>query len=210
MWGQRRSIVSEQRQHHQVTRGPRVLLIVLGQLGPVRHSDGAGVLASLDRPGGEEMAVSRVPGVSSWTFGMRLCVTSANAVAIIDSVGPTLPVGAGYRFLGASARAFDLSPSHTGIISVDSYPPPATFVPDPLTDAVGYSVTTPCRDEPSGPYTELLVGLGVLSDSGGGWRGVDVKYTSGGRQYVLAIDFTILICGDAVKADCAPPTALAA
>ncbi|HZQ49211.1 MAG TPA: hypothetical protein VFB69_02780 [Candidatus Dormibacteraeota bacterium] len=182
-----------------------VVTVVLGQSVPHRHADGAGVLASLDDSGSEKMAVDRVPGVSAWSFGMRLCITTSSGAALITSIGPTVSVGTGYRFVGAAARTFKPTPSHEGIISTDGYPPPASVVPDALQNAIGYRVTTPCNNDPTSLYTELIVGLAVTSGAGGGWRGVDVTYTYNGSTYVLAIEFAILICGDAVQADCAVP-----
>lgn len=187
-----------------------IALLAMGALvltsGWVRHADGTGPLASLDGHGTEEMAVDRVAGVSSWTFGIPLCLAWGGGGAVIDAVGPTNSAGDGYRFLGAQVRTFRPSAEHEPI-SVDPYPPPARFVPDALRDARGYAVTTRCSPDPSrDSYTELLVGLGVTSNAGGGWRGIDVTYRYYAMKLVLRIGWTILICGTAVQADCHRPS----
>lgn len=51
----------------------------------------------------------------------------------------------------------------------------------------GFAVTPPCTDDPTKPYTELLIGLGAVGGDGGGWRGVDIGYTVGGRHRVTAL-----------------------
>jgi hypothetical protein len=50
------------------------------------------------------------------------------------------------------------------------------------------------------PYDELLVGIGRVtpSDDGGGWMGVDIGYSMGGRHYVVSLGYDILICGRSV------------
>ena len=69
----------------------------------------------------------------------------------------------------------------------------------------GYSVKTACTDAPSAPYTELLIGLGLQSHDGGGWRGIEIAYSVAGRHHVLVLNHDLLICGSAVAADCAGP-----
>lgn len=174
--------------------------------GSERHADGDGPLASLDQPGGSMMAVNpHVPGVVSWTFGVPLCLASGTSAPVIDSVGPTIAVGTGFQFLGASIRQFDPTASHTPIISTDGYPPPPDMVPDVLRDYHHFVVTTPCTHDPRATTTELLIGLGITSDDGGGWRGVDVGYTVGGRHRILAVNERLFICGTSVAQECAGP-----
>jgi hypothetical protein len=49
------------------------------------------------------------------------------------------------------------------------------------------------------PYTELLLGFDHgTGSSGGGWRGIKVGYSAGGRHYVVSLGYDILICGSAV------------
>lgn len=172
---------------------------------PERHADGAGPLASRNGPGSESMAVDPDrAGGSSWTYGVRLCLSAGSDPVVIDSVGPSKSVGTGYRYLGAKIRTFSESPSHAGIISVNGYPPPTSYVPDPLVAAIGSRVTTACTATGLGPYTELLVGLELTSLVGGGWQGIDIGYTAAGRHRILEIDQNFLICGTSVS--CAIPT----
>jgi hypothetical protein len=171
---------------------------------PDRHADGAGAVASRGGPGGEAMAVDPRGGGSAWTYGMRLCVTDRAAPAVIQSVGPVRTIGSGFRFLGARLREFYPSRDHMPIISVSGYPPPAAHVPDATVEAVGARVTTLCSMEYPSDYTELLIGLGLTSDDGGGWKGVEVRYTAGGRSRTLVVDHDLLICGASVP-DCSPP-----
>ncbi len=174
--------------------------------GTGRHLDGEGELASHNGPGYEGFAADQTKGVGSWTFGLRLCRASGDEPAVIDSVGPASTVGAGYRFMGALVRRFDLTASHEPIISVDGYPPPPSMVPDPVVPAVGYAVETPCPEGPSGPYTELLVGMTVTGPDGGGWRGIDIAYHVGSRHRTLVVNQDWVICGDSVPDCTSPPT----
>ena len=181
-------------------------MLVVVAADPERHADGDGPLASRDGPGGEMMAVNSSATIAtSWTYGVPVCLASGNDPAVIDAVGPTVSVGTGYRFLGASIRQFLPTLQHTSIIGVDNFPPPRDKIPDALLDIHGYAVTTPCSRDPRAPYTELLIGLGIVSDAGGGWKGVDVGYTVAGRHRILAINERLLICGAAVAAECAVP-----
>lgn len=175
--------------------------------GTGRHSDGGGPLASLNGPGSETMAVdpNAADHPTAWTYGLRLCAAEPGASIVLRSVAATSPVGSGFRFLGAGVREFLPGPDHTSIIGVDGYPPPSKFVPDPVAAVAGFPVRTPCTNDPAAPYTELLVGLGRTSDDGGGWKGIDVVYESGGRTRVLAIDHNLLICGAAVASFCVIP-----
>jgi hypothetical protein len=184
---------------------PRLSLLV----GPERHADGQGPLASLDGPGSSSSAADRHSDTWTLTFGMRLCLTSSDSV-LLDSVGPTQSIGTGYRVLGAKVRDFTpVRPgTHTPILAVSGFPPPVNMVPDPLYDVHGYTVTTQCHLSPDGPYTELLIGLSSIKDDGGiggGWNGVDVGYTFGGRHRVLMIRIGLYFCGTSVADHCHTP-----
>lgn len=183
-------------------------LLALAASPPERHPDGAGPLASLNGPGHEMMAVDPMAAghPTSWTYGLRLCLASGTDPALIESVTPAVSVGTGYRFLGAGIRQFLLTQEHTNVISVSSWPPARDMIPDPLADIHGYAVTTPCTaDARDRPYTELLIGLGLQGDDGGGWNGIDIAYSVAGHHRVLAIDHDLFICGPAVAAQCASP-----
>jgi hypothetical protein len=172
---------------------------------PERHGDGDGPLVSL-HGGFEAMAVEPVPDVSAWTFGMPLCVDAGTESVTLESVAPSTAVGSGFAVLGTAVREFTLTRQHTPIISVSAWPPPPDQVPDDLESVAGFAVRTPCDAGPSGPYTELLIGLGRIGTDGGGWKGIEVGYTAVGRHRVVVLNHNILICGPAVAADCGDPT----
>jgi hypothetical protein len=172
-----------------------------GSVAAETHADGAGPLASLNEPGTSltDAVDPTRSHAGSWTFGMPLCIASGASIPVIDSVAPNQSVGKGYRFLGALAREFVPNSNDTPIISVDYYPPSSSMVPDTPHDIHGYGVTTRCsRDPGAHPYTELLIGMTVINSDGGGWQGVDVGYTVGGRHRILVINYGILICGNSV------------
>lgn len=133
-----------------------------------RHSDGGGPLGSEGAPAPYTKASDPLGGtLTEWTYGLRLCLFSGNEPAILDSVSPEATVGSGFRLLGAKIRQFTLDwNSHTPIISVVGYPPPASFVPDQLHDVEGFAVTSPCTHPPTGSYTELLIGMKRVGNDG--------------------------------------------
>ena len=47
-------------------------------------------------------------------------------------------------------------------------------------------------------YTELLLGVARRGDSGGGWLGEEALYHVGDRQYVLVLDYVVMVCGPSV------------
>ena len=139
---------------------------------------------------------------------MALCLEPGAGVAVLDSVGPITTVGKGFTLVGTGVRQFRETPSHTFIIGVDGWPPPADQVPDVVSSVVRYAVSTPTCS-PTGspttePYTELLIGLGVVNSDGGGWQGLAIGYTAGGRHRVLDLDIGLMICGASV--DCGGPS----
>lgn len=170
-------------------------LVVLTQP-PAVHSDGSGPLGSRGGPGFESMSVDpQGARTRSWTYGVRLCIAQGDGPAILREVGPLTTLGTGFRLLGTGVRTFSRTPEHTPIISVDSYPPAASEVPDALAPVDGYAVDTPCTNDPSAPYTELLVGLAMQGDDGGGWKGIKVVYEVHGRTMTVTLDHDLLICG---------------
>jgi hypothetical protein len=179
----------------------------IGSSAPETHADGAGPLASLNEPGTSLMDAINpsLAHATEFTFGMPLCLASGADLPVTDSVSPGHRVGTGYRFLGAVVREFLPNPSHTPIVSVDYFPPDPSKVPDTLHDIHGYTVTTRCSTHPNtAPYTELLIGMALVNGDGGGWQGVDVHYTVGGRKLVLAVNYGILICGTSTPQCSAP------
>jgi hypothetical protein len=163
---------------------------------PAVHADGAGPLGSLGGPGHESMSVDpQGAETRSWTYGLRLCIAQGDRPAILRQVGLLTTLGTGFRFVGSGVRTFTPTPDHEPIIGVDGFPPPESFVPDALAPVDGYAVETACSNGPRGPYTELLVGLAMESDDGGGWKGIKVVYEVDGRTRTVTLDHDLLICG---------------
>jgi hypothetical protein len=161
---------------------------------PEAHRDGEGPLASAgDWHHQDTIAFDPVKG-GPWTMGYRLCLAQGTQPAVIDSVGPAATVGSGFRFLGAYTRQFTYTREHTPIGSVDGYPP---SLPDTLHPVTGFSVSIPCQRATWGSiYTELLIGFGRgTGTDGGGWRGIKVGYTVGGRHRIVTLGYNMLICG---------------
>ncbi|HEY4867252.1 MAG TPA: hypothetical protein VIK45_17260 [Candidatus Dormibacteraeota bacterium] len=173
------------------------LFIVLRGLQPEVHRDGEGPLAATGDPRHQEAGAFDPVKGGPWTLGYPLCLMQGDQPATIDSVGPAKTVGAGFRFLGAEIRQFATARGHMPIGSVDGYPPQ---LPDPLQPAVGFSVSTRCTKSGLPPtYTELLIGVDrKAGGDGGGWRGIKVGYTVGGRHRAVILGFDILVCGPAV------------
>jgi hypothetical protein len=94
-------------------------------------------------------------------------------------VAPTTSIGSGYKLLGIGVREFAPTPTHETIISTASWPPPISAIPDPIADVRDFAVSTPCSGGAFDPYTELLVGLGLVSTDGGGWQGIEINYSVG-------------------------------
>jgi hypothetical protein len=179
------------------------LALMLWLQGPERHADGAGPFASLNGPGSEAMKAQPISGVTSWTYGLRLCLAAGSAPAILESVSPTVSVGTGYRFLGAGVREWLPTQTHTPIIGVSAWPPPVKQVPDAIHAVRAFAVTTPCSSGAHDRYTELLIGLGLVNADGGGWQGLEISYHVNGRHRVVALDHDLEICGRSVN--CGPP-----
>ena len=170
-------------------------LVVLLQP-PAVHSDGSGPLGSLRGPGFVSTSVDPQGGRErSWTYGVRLCIVQGDSPATLRQVGPLTTIGTGFSVVGTGVRTFTRTSEHTPISSVDSSPPPASVVPDALAAVDGYTVDTPCTNDPQGPYTELLVGLEMRGDDGGGWKGVKVVYEVDGRTRTVTLAYGLLICG---------------
>ena len=175
------------------------LLFVLYQafLQPEVHRDGQGPLGSTGDPHHSEASAFDPVKGGPWTLGYGLCLAEGTQPAVIDSVGPAATVGSGFRFLGAYIRQFTYTRKNTPIGSVDGYPP---SLPDTLHPVTGFSVSIPCQRAAFGSrYTELLIGFGRgTGTDGGGWRGIKVGYTVGGRHRIVTLGYNILICGSSV------------
>lgn len=174
------------------------LAVALARAPSARHIDGDGSLASRNQPGAESMAVDAdATGGSRFTFGLRLCRSGDGPPPVIRGIAPRSTVGTGFAYLGSRVRTLRLAPGHTGIVSTAGFPPDPTLVPDPLSDAIGYRVTTSCDTDPREGYTELLVGLELTSPDGSGWDGILVEYEVDGRTRVVEINQGMFVCGSA-------------
>jgi hypothetical protein len=177
------------------------LSVALAGTPPTRHKDGAGPLESTHGVF-ESMAIdAAAAGATAFTFGVPLCHAIDGPAPILRSIGPRETVGSGFAYLGSRIRTFAWVADHTGIGSVNGFPPEAYVAPDVLADPNGYAVETPCSSLPEQSYTELLLGLALTSPDGGGWRGILVTYEVGGQTRVLEIERAMLICGASVP-DC--------
>jgi hypothetical protein len=169
-----------------------LLMLLANPVGPTRHASGEGPLSTA----GEPWSMGLDPAHEDrWTLGIYLCATDAGSPPVIASVTPVRSVGT-YQFLGGLIREFVAGDAHTPIISIAGYPP---NVPDRLREVAGFVVTASCSPEGgSATYTEALLGIGRDGEGGGGWLGEEIAYHVGGRQYTLALDYTMLVCGPAV------------
>jgi hypothetical protein len=171
------------------------LVAVLAGRPQVPHADGAGVLAAYDAPIREVMGID-VPGnggQTRYTFGTPLCQAVAGSAPVVRRVGPAATIGTGTTVLGARIRTFTWSEANTPIGSVGGFPP--ALVEDMLAPVAGYAVGSACDARPGQPFTELLVGLELTGEDGGGWDGILVEYDVGGRAEILRIDRGMFICG---------------
>jgi hypothetical protein len=80
---------------------------------------------------------------------------------------------------------------------MDGYPPALL---DKLQPAAGSTVADGCSpEEEFANDNELLVGIGKQGESGGGWRGEEVRYHVGDRPYVLSLEHVMVVCGPTVQ-----------
>jgi hypothetical protein len=140
-----------------------------------------------------------------FTFGgFLLCIEGDTAVELtgVSALGVE-----GEGLVGARAvlRTFDMSDEHHVIFGALGTPPKF----DEIGEVVGEftpietqpEVTLPCGDSDmeTGPMhvAELLIILDV-DGRGGGWTGMEVRYTADGRIYRSEVDWAMLACGPTV------------
>jgi hypothetical protein len=171
--------------------------------GPERHRDGQGPLGSSGDPASiVGLGFDPIIGGPTWSVGLQLCLAQGNQPAVLDgSVTPTETFGSGFRYIGAFIHEFTPSQGGSPIISVDGFPP---HLPEALQPLAGYAVKYRCQHphlDRTVPYSELILGFGRGSETGGGgWLGVDVGYTSGGHHHVVSLGYYFMICGPAAPA----------
>jgi hypothetical protein len=191
--------VTDVQRHPRVVVGLGAALAALGfaifwfrPFAPTDHGPGEGALTAPGDPW--TMGLDPAPA-DRWTLGIQLCAAEPPSVPVLDSVTPTGTVGS-FDFLGASMRRFAPTNAHPPLLSVTGYPPD---IPDTLVPVAGYAVQADCsREAEFADYNELVLGIGRRGDSGGGWLGEAVRYHVGGRQFVLRLDYVILVCGPSV------------
>jgi hypothetical protein len=169
---------------------------------PPRHLDGAGPLASVNSEASNQtQAVNTAVFAGPWTFGIPLCIGQGQAPASLESVTPTKSIGLGYATLGTLIREWHPSPDDPPILSVNGYPVNTSAK---LLPAAGSVVSQPCGGDPAAPaeYTELLIGLARTGPNGGGWQGVDVRYSVAGQERILELRQNMFVCGESVAAWC--------
>jgi len=167
------------------------------------HLDGRGPLGSSGDP---KAVVSygflRNSTASRWTVGIPLCLVQGDTPAILDgSVKATTTVGSPFVFLGAFIRQPVAARGEVLVGGIENFPPQVPGPPGPpLLAEKGFAVAGHCQPR-AAVYAELDVGLGRGSGKdGGGWEGVDVGYTVGGRAYVVSLGTYVFLCGSAAPA----------
>ena len=181
--------------------GPRNAGAIL-QL-PERHRDGDGLLGSTGDPTAwQAFGFDPKVGGPGHTIGIHLCLTNGDAPAVLDgTVSPRQTVGAKIAYLGSYVRQFRPSDGDAPIGGLNGFPP---YVREKLVPVKGFTVTYKCQPsdpDPAVPYTELLIGVAPIDGTlpgGGGWIGVDVGYSVGGRHHVVQLGDDVFICGPAV------------
>jgi hypothetical protein len=179
-----------------------VVFVTTACIGPVRHADGGGPLASGNDPDtSTSVAVERTPGIDAWSFGMFLCMREPGQPAVLRSVVPHDSVGA-IDQVGAVIHEFTWSSGESGTGSADGFPPAHATEVVPIGD---YEVDIPCTTPPQDRAAEVIVGLRPTDEGGGGWLGADVLYSVGRRDYVLEIRNDMVVCGEAAAEYCDAP-----
>jgi hypothetical protein len=179
-----------------------LLVVILSSCGVARHRDGEGPLAYMDDPGGyTRITVERTPGQQVWSFGMPVCMKEAGTTAVLETIEPHGLVGEGVEEVGVAVHEVSVDQGDVATGSAGGFPP--DNAPETLRLG-GYEVTAACSTPPPEVVPEILVGLGLRREEGGGWLGIDVTYRVDGREYVLELRNEMFICGDATVEYCEP------
>ena len=186
-----------------VTAGVILILLATSCGGPKVHRDGEGVLSALGDPEGNlRVVVERRPGITTWSFGVPLCLELPGASAILHSVMPAETIGSGFELVGVSVHEVADAGRESTIGSQSGYPPEDAPILLPLK---GYTVNVECGPFPE-RATELIVGLAVTGADGGGLKSLELSYSVGDEMYVVVSHHEMLICGDSVAELCEGPT----
>jgi len=160
---------------------------------PSSHADGEGDLAFTGSPDAWSADVADPQGKTDFTYGIDVCDQTAAGPIVLNSVAPTAYVGSGATLIGA--QAFDRQANEGGILETEGYPPPQVSA-GRLRDLAGTPVTVRCDGL---AWTEILIGLRANGTDGGGWRGVSISYTVGGRSRILLANEYLVICGSTLR-----------
>ena len=160
---------------------------------PSSHADGEGDLAFTGSPDAWSAEVTDPQGKTEFTYGIDVCDQTGAGPIVLTSVAPTAYVGSGATLIGA--QSFDRLPNADGIMETEGYPP-AEIPADRLRELAGTKVSFRCD---GAGWTEILIGLRANGTEGGGWRGVNVNYTVGGRSRSLLANEYLVICGSNLR-----------
>jgi hypothetical protein len=194
--------------HRGMRRRGAVLLIGVAAVGgaafvlsgwapvPERHEDGAGLLWS--SPGTTltlTMGADR-PG-ASWSYAIFLCAADPSRPPSLVEVRPTGMLGGDY--LGA---VFLEHPEQAGELLQNGRAfPPAELDPAQLRPVADQRVTPSCG--PGTVPSQVLMGLRLGPDGGGGWTGEEIVYRHRGGTSTLVLHHPHVFCGDSITtADC--------
>ncbi|CAL4858957.1 hypothetical protein MMM2322_00598 [Microbacterium sp. MM2322] len=136
-----------------------------------------------------------VTGVSWWTkgeprtvFGVDVCMVDGVSAKII-AVEPVKKVGS---VIGLPPLVLSAPSSEGAIISATGYPPPLSGDVT-LVDAEGAAFTYACGS--LGAVQQIVIGFEATGPEGGGWKGVNIRYSAGGTTHELVVPLNALMCG---------------
>lgn len=147
------------------------------------------------------------PGVDAYSFGsIFLCLPpEAPEEALLVSVEPIARIGTGFETAGVGVHQTDPSLGGEALELEPGYPPKSIDVLEDVADeGSNFSVSAPCPAAPEVETVQLIIGLGVVGEGGGGWDGIRVRYTLAEKPYVLEIPQTLIVCGSETADLCQP------
>lgn len=170
------------------------------------HADGAGILSVRSDTGGA-WSVSppeSLPATWKATFGTFMLCTDGGESAVLESVTWDEVVAP-----AAAEPLVRLVPPASQRESAGGYEPAIVRgAPSPgntelrgtfFDDLRGIEIDDPCEPPPAPTDGRQDLALVVTADRAGAHlRDLRVAYTSGGRAYVLEVDYELVMCGTAI------------